>query len=175
MKNWLIWLPHETTPYPVPEHHIEFNGKTYRTLCDKQDDHDSHWCRHRQSWDGRCAIHPTKPFAADFECIKFFVSSSDTRPTQLRSQPFPRKWSYTRVDGEKGGLCETLPITKESHEDVLRRLRRLADWAEYFEIKHVMHDVIAWLETGPHDEAKTFNQPVKKTTGFVTNMFFETL
>lgn len=143
----LDYLPKrkEKHPYQLTKRMIRISDKEYPIWSDLQDDHDSKWCRHRQPEDGRCAIHlDGKPFAADFELIRFLKNDEPYKPNQLTQKLFGRGWSYERVDGEFGALCAMLPITKERIEDTVRRLRRLKVWAEYFEIDHCLDEIIAY-------------------------------
>jgi len=158
-KATLDYLPEELAKVPFgsirpwPElRQVEFNGSKYNIYSDSQNDNDSKYCKHRRTTDGRCGIHLDHPFTCDFECIKFFITKNKEsgRPNRLLQQPFPRKWSYTRVDGDKGGLCESLPITEESVADATRRLKLLRDWAGYFDVNHCLDEVIDYVESGPH-------------------------
>jgi hypothetical protein len=40
-----------------------------------------------------------------------------------------------RVDKGRGAKCEMLPATKESCEEVVRKLERLKLWANYFDVE----------------------------------------
>lgn len=159
-KASLDYLPEELARVPFgsikpwPElREVEFNGRKYTIYSDTQTDNDDKYCRHRREEDGRCDIHANHPFSCDFECIKFYMTKKPGEsgvPNQLLQRPFPRKWSYIRVDGGKGGLCESQPVTDESVKDAARRLRLLRIWADYFNVSHCLDEIIEYVASGPH-------------------------
>jgi hypothetical protein len=58
-----------------------------------------------------------------------------------------------RVDKGRGAKCEMLPATKESCEEVVRKLERLKLWANYFDVETHLATIINWVRQGPHSEA----------------------
>lgn len=161
MRTSLDFLETESHPYPLTPRYIPFDGRQVLVYSDTQTDNHTKWCKHRGPIDGRCGIHTKHAFSCDFETIKFFIAKRDEDANRLTNMPFPRKWSYTRVDGGKGGLCSALPATKETVADAVRRVRRLKTWADYFGVEHVLDEIIPWLESGPHMNGITVNQHVK--------------
>lgn len=154
----LDYLPFEHHPYKLQPRTIQFDGKNVLIYSDLQEDNPSHWCKHLQWEDGRCAIHyQGKPFTADFELIKFLVSKKPDGRNQLTQKVFGRGWSYKRVDGGQGQLCYMTEPTAESTRDAVRRMKRLKVWAEYFGVHHCLDELIAWMETGPHDRPLLLN------------------
>lgn len=150
----LIWLPYEVLP---PEyHHVEprlvsLNGQPYLVVADMQQDRwdaGEHYCRNVRMEDGRCGIHKHHPFSCDFELLRF---TQQNKRVLLNTRLFGRGWSYTRVTGEKGAACSIVPGTEITIPDVIRRLRRLQEWLEYFDLyaNHVK-TVAQWVSTGPH-------------------------
>jgi hypothetical protein len=53
------------------------------------------------------------------------------------------------VDGRKGAQCKITSITEESVQDVIRKLKKLREWAEYFEIPTCLSTIIENAEKGP--------------------------
>lgn len=173
MTITLDWLPFEQRPdYPaIKPRTVEFNGRKIELLSDLQDDNMDHYCRHvikdPGPTYGRCAIHfDGKPFTADFELIRFLVFSAPNQPNRLTQKLYGRGWSYTRVDGGKGALCEMTPITEETRLDTIRRMKRLEQWANYFGLNHCLDEILPWLESGPHETQLVANSGVKSDSVF---------
>ena len=169
MTITLDWLPIEPRPDDprILPRTVTFNKKDYLLYSDMQEDNKDHYCRHVIKEEGplygRCAIHgdgTTKEFTGDFELIRFLVFQSPTSANRLTQKLYGRGWSYTRVDGQKGALCEMTPITEESRLDTIRRMRRLETWANYFGVNHCLDEIIPWLESGPHAEQLVVNSHV---------------
>jgi Fe-S-cluster containining protein len=143
----LDYLPIEDTKDLELEPRVVFiNSKAFSLLSDMQDDHQNHHCRNLLE-NGRCGIYKVRPFSCDFELIRFMHFSENSVLTQ---KLFGRGWSMLRVDDKRGAKCEMLPITKESTKEVVRKLYRLKQWVDYFEIKTCINKIIQWAQTGPH-------------------------
>lgn len=50
------------------------------------------------------------------------------------------------LDGGMGGLCTIDPPTPETARDVIRRLRRLQTWADYFELNHRLPQILEYCD-----------------------------
>lgn len=109
-----------------------------------QVDHDDHHCRNLIKENGRCSIHGRQPFSCDFELIRLIHYDDYAVMTQ---KLFGRGWNFLRTDGQRGARCEITEITKETVEDTLRKLYRLKEWADYFNITHCLDAVIKWAES----------------------------
>jgi hypothetical protein len=70
----------------------------------------------------------------------------------LLQKLFGRAWNMLNVLGTRGTSCEMIPQDDSQREDLVRRLRRLQEWADYFELDTHLPDVIAWCESGPHTD-----------------------
>lgn len=84
-----------------------------------------------------------------------FVTNNVEDPDifRLSTQYFGRGWAMLRIDGTRGAECSKIPLTpatKHTIEDLTRRIKRLRDWLEHFELEHCLDCVIQWVETGPH-------------------------
>lgn len=170
-KFTLDYLPFEHHPYKLAPRMVEFDGRSILIYSDMQEDNPSLWCKHLRFEDGRCEIHyQGKPFAADFELIKFLVTKKEDGQNQLTQKIFGRGWSYKRVDGGKGQLCYMTEPTPESSRDATRRMKRLRQWANYFGVNHCLDELIEWMETGPHDRPLVLNR--RSREDHITNMFF---
>lgn len=151
----LDYLPTERRPQFDLGHitrEVEFNGKSFRIVSDMQKDHDGMKCRNVNWDDGRCGIHGLQPFSCDFEVLRFLEMSDPSRPNGLTSKLFGRGWAMMRVDGVRGALCEMTEADEESLRDNLRKLKRLREWVEYFELPHRLNQIIEWVATGPHEK-----------------------
>jgi hypothetical protein len=124
---------------------ILFNGHEVPVYSDMQADHNNHHCRNLIHENGRCGVHGKQPFSCDFELIRFIHQRDRVILTQ---KLFGRGWAFLRTDNKRGALCEMLPVTKETVEDVIRKLIRLKQWAEYFGVDHCLDAVIDWAKAG---------------------------
>jgi len=144
----LDYLPDEARPDSeyIKERYVEVNEKEYLIFSDLQDDHEDHFCRYVDKQTGRCKIHGLQPFSCDFELLRFSISKSPERPNYLNQRSFGRGWAFKRVDGERGALCTLTPATAESKQEVIRKLKRLQQWARYFEIDTCLPSIIKQIE-----------------------------
>lgn len=143
----LDFLPFET-PHPDIKgvnREVFFDGKNIKIYSDMQEDHNDHHCRNVNKEDGRCKVHGNQPFSCDFELIRFIHQQDRVILTQ---KLFGRGWAFLRVDGQRGAKCDMTPITKETVDDVIRKLNRLKQWAEYFNVDHCLDAVIQWAKSG---------------------------
>lgn len=161
----LDYLPTERHPHALAleQRHVNVNGKDFLVWSDMQKDHDDHYCRNVSKETGRCAVHGRHPFSCDFELIRF-LEAQDTkirtrnpksgipkaRYNMLTQKLYGRGWNMLRVDGVRGARCEMTPVTKETTAEVVRKLKRLQKWMDYFEVSSRLDKIIKWAETGPH-------------------------
>jgi hypothetical protein len=112
--------------------------------------------------DGRCNIHGQQPFSCDFELIRFDTAEVETLiqignekknefKNEITLEKFGRGHLFKRVDGGRGALCDILPETTGTWRDVIRKLKRLREWAEYFNLETCMSCIIDWAENGYHN------------------------
>ncbi len=168
----LDYLPSEPRPNGssrLQPRVIEFNKKEYKIWSDPQTDHADHHCVNLnkegdgpQTFDpdldpGRCQIHGKHPFTCDFELIRFSQTTKKSSPNYINQRLYGRGWQMLRIDGERGAMCEMITGDDSWKKDTLRRLGRLKDWAEYFEVDHCLNEVIGWVYQGPHDEPLIIN------------------
>lgn len=149
----LDWLPFEPRPegQPVKEKMVIVNDKEYQTFSYDQGDHSMPYCRNLSQETGYCGIHGVHPFSCDFELIRFI--SGDKLPVhRLNHQKFGRGWAMKRIDGERGALCEFTETSPEAKMDVIRKLKRLEQWCNYFEVQNKMGTIIAWAESDRFQE-----------------------
>lgn len=142
----LDYLPNgEERPAGTKPREVRFDGRKILLMSDTQQDHKNHHCRNVQS-DGRCRIHGRQPFSCDFELIRIIHSKEQATMTQ---RLFGRGWQMLRVDGTRGALCEMTEPTDETISDVIRKLKRLRQWAQHFGLKTRVDSVIDWCIKGP--------------------------
>src|SRR6266702_6581787 len=146
----LDYLPDEEKPYPLQARQVEVNDHTFSVLSDVQRDHRDHFCRNLDKATGRCMIHGKHPFSCDFELIRFIRYEERVIQTQ---KLFNRGWAMLRVDGGRGARCEMLPATPETIAEVVRKLGRLKEWADFFGIDTHLPAIIDWARRGPHVDA----------------------
>jgi Fe-S-cluster containining protein len=130
----LDYLPAETEAIrelKLSPRELVMNGKRYTIYSDLQLDHVGHHCRHLNKENGRCMIHPLRPFSCDFEVLRFI---NKAKGSILMTRTYGRGWSMLRYDGvTRGAMCkidETCSL--EEQKDIMRKFQRLEDWLAYF-------------------------------------------
>lgn len=152
----LEYLPSESRPpseidVTISPYVLEINGKHKLMFHDPQTDHDEHFCRQLNRDDARCMIHKNRPFHCDFELIRVFISEKK-KQNRLSQQLFGRAWQFLRIDGRRGALCQITDPSEVTIEEVLRKLKRLKVWCDYFELATWLDEIIHWVSTGPHNK-----------------------
>ena len=148
-KFTLDYLPSEDKPDGVVKRVVEFNGRRVEIWTDSQFANDTTRCRYLQRQTGRCGIYSVRPFTCDFELIRTLSSENDAdKPNTLTQKLFGRGWSYPRVDGGKGALCEMTPVSPKSVAEVIRKLKRLAAWTDYFWLDTWLPELVKIIEQG---------------------------
>ena len=144
----LLWLQSDILPTAgdLRPRTVSFNGHTYLLYTDPQTDHDQHFCRHVDQA-GRCGIHGRHPFTCDFELLRF---THQKERVMINTRLFGRGWQFTRITGQKGALCDYLPVSDFHRDEAARKLRRLWDWTHYFGLKTRLPEIIEWVDNGPH-------------------------
>lgn len=142
----LDYLPEETPPYPLTERIVEFNNKEYTILSDLQMDQQipSFFCKNLNMKDGLCGIHGKQPFTCDFELLRFMKFEDDARPNRVMTKHFGRAWNMKRIDGDYGTKCDIVDRSEEARADVIRKFKRLDQWATYFHLKTKLPSIITY-------------------------------
>jgi hypothetical protein len=88
--------------------------------------------------------------ACDFELIRFLVYADHV---VLIQKLYGRAWAMQRLDGSVGAKCEMLPKDAEKVSAVIRKLRRLEDWANHLGISTRIDRIVRWIETDDCEQA----------------------
>jgi len=144
------FLPNEPKPQGIElvEKTVNFNNKKYPLFAIKRFNKNSVRCEQLDQSTGRCTVHDYHSFFCDFELIRFTVPKKNNlnKPSYLNNRLRGRYWNMIKVDGTKGALCKMLPPTEESIKDVTRRILRLQDWCDYFELKSKIPRILKWIQ-----------------------------
>lgn len=140
----LDYLPEEAKPNNTIPRLVRFNSKEYTIYTDAQEENESRYCQYLNQENGRCNNYETRPFTCDFELIRTLTYTDKHVLTQ---KLYGRGWAFTRIDGEKGALCEMTPPTRETVDEVIRKLGRLKEWADYFELYSWIDTIIKWVKS----------------------------
>jgi hypothetical protein len=143
----LEYLPQESRPYEMSAYDVNFSGWAVPMFHDVQDDHDDHFCRNLDKKTGRCGIHGKHPFSCDFELLRFTHFEDKAI---LSTRLYGRGWAFTRIDGTKRAMCEIIPGDRKIYDDIYRRLTRLKEWTDHFQLKTHLPSVLKWVKSGPH-------------------------
>jgi len=142
----LDYLPFERSPsYTLAERSIEVNGKGYVVYTEAGA---SSHCQHLNLHTGRCGIYAVRPFNCDFEIIRLKHFNDVTASNQVLTAAFGRAWRMTRITGEKGAMCEIQNCSQANADEAARKLLRLCQWMEYFEVPHKVVPAIQYLRNG---------------------------
>lgn len=126
----LEWIPTEPHPATARAEWVEFNGRRVLMYRDRQEGNAGPFCRNLDRSTGRCGIYAERPLSCDFELTRFLHFQNGT--TRLTTKQYGRAWNMTKIDGDKGAMCEILPPDQEWIDDLARRLRRLLAWTDHF-------------------------------------------
>jgi Fe-S-cluster containining protein len=124
---------------------VEFNGKLIEVYSDNQEETEGHFCKFLDLTNGRCKIYERRPFSCDFELVRFVMKDERNILTQKK---FARGWAMTRVDGNKGALCDLNPPSINQVKEVIRKLIMLEQWAKHFGISTKIEKILDWIATG---------------------------
>lgn len=133
--------PLEIHPKGCKPRIVKFNDLEYQLFTDKQEYNKTDRCTYLNKEDGRCNTYETRPFTCDFELIRFMGRKEKNHVT---NRLFGRGWNMARVDGGRGAMCEITSPDEESRKDTIRKLKRLQDWADYFQLETKLPTIIAW-------------------------------
>lgn len=156
----LDYLPSEPHPYNLTERVVTFKGKPVTIYSDIQNDHEDYHCRNLNKDNGRCGVHGKHPFSCDFELIRSIKFTDPNRTDTLTTKLYGRAWAMKRIDDSRGAMCELLPPSKETIDEVIRKLNRLKMWCEHFQLKHRVDTIIDWARS-PTQRVKDLHLPAR--------------
>ena len=135
-KFTLDYIPVEQTPKGVQERSVRFNGKQIKILSILQNENKDHFCKFLDKSNGRCTIHEVNPFSCVFEPLRFRMGITVNDFNVLGCYPFGRGWSFKTTDGGRGAKCRFINhVSVNVRNQVIQKLERLQQWAEYFGLK----------------------------------------
>jgi len=144
----LDYIPGEPQPYYLASRFVVFNDMEVAIYTDPQTESTDHHCANLNHSNGRCGIHGSHPFSCDFELLRFLHFSDDNK-FRLMTKLYGRGHAFLRVDGERGALCKITPRDEAVTQDVVRKLKRLAQWCEYFGLQHRLDRIVQWAQSNP--------------------------
>jgi Fe-S-cluster containining protein len=153
-KFSLDWIPTEQRPeHPeMKERKVSFNGKEkiiYTIFPHERKSTADYHCMLVDK-NGRCQIHGKHPFSCDFELIRpMHYKEKNVLLTKL----YGRCWNLLKVDGTRKGLCQVTPISDTGKSEARRKLLRLQEWCEYFEIPTKISKIIEWIDSDNTDHS----------------------
>lgn len=131
---------------------------------DLQLDNPGHHCRNLDHSNGRCKIHEANPFSCEFELNRFITYEKDSKAI-LMNRKFGRGWSFLRVDGKRGALCEIIDFDYEKFLRDLALLKELLWISKMWGLKTKLGYVVDTLE-----ETK---EEIKELKGLPFDLAFE--
>lgn len=143
----LDYLPDESPTSEAAPRVVQVNGNVYLVKSDRQADVGDRWCRNLDKTNGRCLVYDLRPMACDFELIRFLVYTDKVILTQ---KLYGRAWAMTRLNGSKGTCCEMLSPSGSAADEVLRKLSRLEEWADLFQIPTRISAIKLWIRNGDY-------------------------
>ncbi|MBL6947564.1 MAG: hypothetical protein ISR51_02700 [Rhodospirillales bacterium] len=141
------YLPNDLAPSNLTERAVKISGRNVKVFSDLQMDHNNHFCRHLDAKSGRCKQYTRRPFACDFELIRFLHYKEKV---VIMQKLFGRGWAMKRIDGEQGAKCEMLDTDPYWLAEVQRKLDGLTQWANHFGLRTRIALISSWVTSGPH-------------------------
>lgn len=159
----LVWINIENYESANDEAEILVNNKLFKIHIFSNVDHqidkfNKHRCSFLNLDNGYCNIHKKHPFLCDLAPV---AVTQYTDRNVLSNRPFGRAWNRVRITGEKSAACIFDNITEESRMESVRKLKRMKEWADYFEIETHLESIINWAINIPIDHKKPYIIPVK--------------
>jgi hypothetical protein len=145
----LDFLPTEPQPEGLTPRTVEFDGRAYLLMSDLQEGNTNSKCHHLRLEDGRCMIHNMHPALCDVELVRAIQFEEKAL---LVSKKYDRGYAFHRVDRGRGSLCEMTDVTDETRTEVVRKLKRIKAWTDYFSLESWIEQIIEWAESYPIDE-----------------------
>lgn len=151
--NTLNYLPHEECPGAVAEN-VLLNDRSFLIMTEgmRPTSHvlpilEHHYpCKHL-TLDARCGIYQRRSLACDLPLLQVTQKKNHN---YISVRKFGRHHLYTQFDMKtKGAMCELLEITPESTQDTRRRLNRLKEWTDYFQLSTWLPEIIEWANREP--------------------------
>ena len=170
----------------LQERDIEFNGNSYKFHTDEQGDNTKGWCRYITE-DAKCAIHTCNPFSCDFEVIRCNAGKKHTLLTMGYPRPHSMvQYQYKEIQyfewredatGEpyKYTLepylpaCKILNPNQAGADEAARKLIRLLQWAEYFELETHLPELISDLQNGKWNRKKIYGHKPSSGLSYFTS------
>lgn len=146
----LDYLPTDPQPEGLKIKLVNINGieKSINTIMNKNNKSSKH-CDNVNPNTGACIIHGKHPFSCDFETLRF-VHYPDH--SWLGVRPYGRGWNMLRIDNDRGAVCDFPKIsTDQARLEGIRKLTRLKQWTDYFNLETHIPDIIEWAEKGISD------------------------
>ena len=137
--------PLEKHPYRLRPRNILFSGRHVPVWSDLQDRSDDRFCANLNKINGFCGIHGEHPFSCDFEIIRFFIFKEANN--RISTAPYGRAWNMMRIDGKRGTLCTIEDGFEKSKIEVLRKLNRLKQWTDHFQLQTMLPEILLWIES----------------------------
>ena len=153
----LDYIPNEEHPEGVITKTVRVNDKDIQLLSDSQKDNTSIWCKHLGFPDARCGIYTVRPLMCDLPWLGAKEESKRNRwnfglHQFSRGHLFKQIKDYTDNfqiwnNTRSGVACgPRLEITNQSVAECRRKLHRLQDWINHFQIANYMNEIISWAE-----------------------------
>jgi len=140
----LDYLPSERPTKEAKPREISVSGMAVPLVSDIQHDVPGPWCRNLIASNGRCRVYDQRPFACDFELIRFVHQA---RRVIITQKLYGRAWAMGRLDGHLGALCYMTEPTEGTRSEVLRKFTRLAEWADHLGVRTRIAEIRDWVST----------------------------
>jgi hypothetical protein len=171
-KNYSMdFLPTDKLPKDYPgveliEKIVDFNDKQYMLYTIKRNNPESKKCE-QMNEAGRCTIHLAHALSCDFELIRFLHPKLGSgKPSHMLTRFYGRGWQMMKIDGTRGALCEIIPTCEETIKDTIRKLNRLQDWCNYFEVKSRIPQILDWIHSPKNTEKLILGSTIKDNALF---------
>lgn len=147
-KYQLEYLPWEAKTEEAEEFELLVNEKKIPLMIDRQATNTKYWCRYLDTTTGRCTVYHQRSFGCAFSLLAF-TRYKEPRHNVLTCRKLGRHHLYTRIDGQRGTMCELLPVNQEAIVQARQTLSRLQVWADHFQLKTWVPEILEWAAREP--------------------------
>lgn len=124
--------------------HVDPSGEIVMSYSNT--DHKERYCSFLNREDGRCTIHKSAPLPCRIAPLKFIDKRVSSNKTYLNASAYGRAWAFTRLDGNKGAICEVKDFDYDKFLNDLEMLRELRTYAIKLGVKTKLKYIVEFLE-----------------------------
>lgn len=159
-KFSLDYLETEPRPGNLTPRQVELNGRFYTIWSDLQSDTNGRDCKYLSQTDARCSIYKRRPLSCDFELIRCSIGEINRiAVSPYRHRHYWTQQQFRSIYNRPKGISSTVPIeyrpscemidpSEKGAIEAIRKLERLKQWTDHFELETFIPAIISYLQYG---------------------------